>query len=111
MTSLFVELMKSETVKHGIELSEFNDPRIRWDYPKYRMRQFARRYSLDKATEHREKRKVLEQKVKELESLISTEADECILQEYNKGKQDLEEVYDHTTEGIIVRSKTDWYEL
>ena len=85
----FVELMKSEIVKYNMELSEFNDPRIRWDYLKHRMRQFARRYSIDKAREHREKRKALEQKVKELESLISTEVEECSLQEYNKCKQDL----------------------
>ena len=75
------------------------------------MRQFARRYSFDKARGRREKRKNLEQKVKELESLISTGAEECSLQEYNKCKQDLEEIYNYITEGIILRSKTDWYEL
>ena len=58
--------MKSEIVKHDMELSEFNDPRIRWDYLKYRMRQFAQRHSIDKARGHREKRKALEQKVNPL---------------------------------------------
>ena len=53
----FVEMMKSEIVKYDMELSEFNDPRIRWDYLKYRMRRFARRYSIDKARRRREKRK------------------------------------------------------
>ena len=57
------------------------------------------------------KGKDLEQKVKELESLISTGAEECSLQEYNKCKQDLEEIYNYITEGVILRSKTDWYEL
>ena len=103
--------MKSEIVKYNMELSEFNDPRTRWDYLKYRMRQFAWRYSIDKAREHREKRKASVQKVKELESLISTEAEECSLQEYNKCKQDLEEIYNYITEGIILRSKPDWHEL
>ena len=107
----FVELMKSEIVKYDMELSEFNDPRIRWDYLKYRMTQFARRYSIDKARGRREKRKDLEQKVKELQSLISTGAGECSLQEYNKCKQDLEEIYNYIAEDIILRSKTDWYEL
>ena len=107
----FVELMKSETVKYDMELSEFNDPKIRWDYLKYRMRQFALRYSIDKARGRKEKRKALEQKVKELESLISTGAEECSLQEYNKCKKDLEEIYNYITKGIILRSKTDWYEL
>ena len=50
-------------------------------------------------------------RVKELESLISTDSEECSLQEYNKCKQDLEEIYNYITEGIILRSKTDWYEL
>ena len=103
--------MKPEIVKYDMELCEFNGPRIRWDFLKYGMRQFARRYSIDKARGHREKRKDLEQKVKELESLISTGAEECSLQEYNKCKQDLEEIYYYITEGIILRSKTDWYEL
>ena len=40
-----------------MELSEYNDPGTRWDYLKYRMRQFARRYSVDKARERREKEK------------------------------------------------------
>ena len=75
------------------------------------MRQFARRHSIDKARRRREKRKASEQKVKELESLISTGAEECSLQEYNKCKQDLKEIYNYITEGIILRSKTDWYEL
>ena len=103
--------MKSEIVKYDMELSEFNDPRIRWEYLKYRMRQFAQRYSIDKTRGRREKRKALEQKVKELESLISTKAEECSLQEYNKCKQVLEEIYNYITEGIIIRSKTDWYAL
>ena len=89
-----------------MESSEFNDPRISQDYLKYRMRQFAGRYSIHKARGCRGKRKALEQKAKELESLISTGAEE-----YNKYKQDLEEIYNYITEGIISRSKTDWYEL
>ena len=48
--------MKSEIVKYDMELSEINDPRIRRDYFKYRMRQFARRYSVDKARGRREKK-------------------------------------------------------
>ena len=103
----FVELMKSEIVKYDMELSEFSDPRIRWDYLKYRMRQFDRRYSIDKARGRRKKRKASEQKVKELESLISTEAEECSLQEYNKCKQDLKEIYNYIAESIVLRSKTD----
>ena len=51
----FVKLIKTEIVNYNMELSEFNDPRIRWDHLKYRMRQFSGRYSIDKAKERREK--------------------------------------------------------
>ena len=71
--------------------------------PKYRMRQFAWRYSIDEARGHQENRKALEQKVKELENLISTGAEEYSLQDLNKCKQDLEEIYNYITEGIILR--------
>ena len=52
----FVELMKSRIVKHNMKLSEFNDPGIRWDYLKNRMRQFPRKYSIDKTRERRKKK-------------------------------------------------------
>ena len=62
----FVELMKSEIVKYDIELSEFNDPRAEWDCLKYRMRQFARRYPIDKARGRREKEKLQNRRLKNL---------------------------------------------
>ena len=34
-----------------------------------------------------------------------------MIEEYHKFKAELEEIYDYITEGIILRSKTDWYEL
>ena len=33
-----------------------------------------------------------------------------MLEQYNKAKNELEALYDYITEGIILCSKTDWYE-
>ena len=32
------------------------------------------------------------------------------LKEYNSVKQELEQIYNYITEGIILRTRTDWYE-
>ena len=45
-----------------------------------------------------------------LSNLKSTNSNEELLEQYNKAKNELEHLYDYITEGIILRSKTDWYE-
>ena len=42
--------------------------------------------------------------------IISSNAEEIFIQEYHKSKHQLEEIYDYITQGIILRSKVDWYE-
>ena len=82
---------------------------MKWNYLKYKIRQFAKQYSIVKAKERRAKRVKLELRVKELEGLLSTDSQE-IAKEYYYCKQELESIYTYITEGIIMRSKTDWYE-
>ena len=48
--------------------------------------------------------------MKELDVLISSNAEETLIQEYHKCKHQLEEIYNYITQGIILRSKIDWYE-
>ena len=63
-----------------------------------------------KAHDRKSKRLNLEKKVKSLELQISSESSEELLQEYHKCKNDLDTIYDYITEGIILRSKVNWYE-
>ena len=44
-------------------------------------------------------------------SPISTYSDDLVIDEYHKYKAELEEIYNYITEVVILRSKTDWYEL
>ena len=48
--------------------------------------------------------------MKELEVLISSNAEETVIQEYHDCKHQLEEIYISIMQGIILRSRVDWYE-
>ena len=56
---------------------------MRWEYLKYKVREFSKQYSVDKAKERKAKRNKLELRVKELEVLISSNAKETVIQEYH----------------------------
>ena len=83
---------------------------MRWEYVKYKCREFSRSYSIKKAKERKSRRISLEKRIGELESLISSSSSQELLDEHNKCKYDLETLYDYITAGIILRSKSDWYE-
>ena len=59
---------------------------------------------------HKSRRTFLEWKVAELEILITSNSDDQVHKEYNQYKMELETLYDYITTGLILRSKTSWYE-
>ena len=69
-----------------------------------------KQYSVDKVKERKPKRNKLELRVKELEVLISSNAEGTFIQEYHDCKYQCEEIYNYITQGIILRSTVDWYE-
>ena len=60
----FVNLMKDEILISSNELHKFTDPRVKWDFLKYKIRQFAKDYATRKAKEGKAKRVALETKHK-----------------------------------------------
>ena len=52
----------------------------------------------------------LESKLKKLENNITVTSTDLELKEYNLVKQELEQIYNYITEGIILRTQTTWYE-
>ena len=103
--------MKDAILISSNVLHEFTNLRVKWDFLKYKIRQFAKDYATRKAKYRRTKRVALETKVRELESIISANSYDLVIEEYHKCKTEPEEIYDYITVGIILRSKTDWYEL
>ena len=52
---VFIELMKSEIPKFYQESEELRNPMMRWKYLKYKVRDFSKQYSVDKAREQKAK--------------------------------------------------------
>ena len=69
------------------------------------IRQFSLKISKEKAKQRKAKRIGFESRIKELESSISTKSDSALINEYNECKQELENLYDYITQGIILRSR------
>ena len=83
---------------------------MRWEFIKYKIRQFTINYSKEKASERKARRISLEKTVKRLEISLSTNSSETLLEEYYKYKNELESIYNFIAEGIILCSKANWYE-
>ena len=67
-------------------------------------------YSKQKSRERKQKRMSLESKLKTLDNNMTVTSTDLKLKEYNSVKQELEQIYNYITEGIILRTWTDWYE-
>ena len=102
----FVSRMKIKIPEFYEEATELSNPNARWDYVKYQIRQFSLKISKEKAKQRKTERIGLESRIKELESSISTKSDNVVINEYNECKQELENLYDYITQGIIMRSRT-----
>ena len=85
--------------------SDFDDIRVKWEFLKFKIRQFTQTYSKNKAREGMRKRLNLEKKVEILESKVSKSSDPEVLIQYDNAKNELEDLYDHITDGAILRSK------
>ena len=107
----FVEKTKETVSEVAVNItSQFEDYRIGWEFLKYNVRQFSQVYSKQKASEHREKRVNLKNKIEKLESNLSENSALEEILEYKNVKAQLDDIYNYITEGTILRSKVRWYE-
>ena len=74
------------------------------------MRQFSKKFSINKAKKRNARRLELESKVKEFKEQLTTASNDQLFNDYNKCKEKLESLYDYITDGIILRSRATWYE-
>ena len=90
--------------------SENDDPRINWEFLKYKIRQFTQIYSKEKARERRAKQKQLEKEIEKMEHSITEHCDPILLNQSETAKAELDELYNYITKGPILRSKVRWFE-
>ena len=106
----FINKMQDLINKVSSNFNEFDDPRINFEFLKYKIRNFAREYSINKAKERKSRREFLEKECVRLETKYATDSSEETYQQHEKVKEELEKIYDYITEGIILRSKATFYE-
>ena len=87
-----------------------DDPRSSWDFLKFKIKELTRKYSAEKKAAENKTRLDLESKLKTLVNSLSTNPSENLLKEYEECKSRLKSLYDHITNGLIIRSKVSWYE-
>lgn len=81
-----------------------------WELLKYKIRCFSISFSKTKCKSTKQRIKMLESKVSEMEkSLKASDSSEHVKQLLDY-KSELNTYYKHITKGIIIRSKTQWYE-
>ena len=105
----FVEEMNEHIRK---TISNFkNDPNLcdqmKWELLKYEIRSFSINFSKNIAKQSRILQNNLEKKIKSLESNLDNDEN---FQEYTNAKNELETIYSKISEGIRIRSKSDWYQ-
>ena len=84
---------------------------MKWEFVKYKCRDLSRKSSIEKSRERRVRRVELENRLAELENMITTNPSEEVITEYSNCRSDLETLYNYITVGIIMRSKSNWYEF
>ena len=106
----FVESLKTEISNFRRDADQFDDVATGWEFMKYKCREYSRNYLIQMAKTRKRRRISLEKKVVELESLITLNSNDQLRKEYSSCKLELESLYEYITSGIILRSKTNWYE-
>ena len=109
---LFVESLQNEIRTVSCNLKDEQDPRVNWEFLKYKIFRFSKRYANEKAEKRRRKRVFLENKVLDLEKQIvnSPSISDALVTDYEGAKTKLENLYNYIADGAILRCKVRWYE-
>ena len=100
--------LERENLEFKVNSYEKIDPRINWEYLKFKMREFSRETAIKLLKGRKLERENLEFKVNSYEKIISPSEDD--LRDLDNAKAELEKIYDHIENGIILHSEARWYE-
>ena len=108
--ALFVQRLRE---KFSMWLDEINfcvDPRIKWDWMKYKIRKESISFSKLKAQERRRKIQAIENRLKICEERIAQSPTQENLANLESAKAEYEKEYDYIVRGSVIRSRATWYE-
>ena len=89
---------------------DFTDPIIRWEYLKYKIRDFSIAFSREYWKEKNEKIQQLENELERLESEYAINNTDMNLELLENTKLELEQVNIEKAEGAIIRARVKWHE-
>jgi len=96
------------------EACVLKDKRSVWEYIKYKIREFSIRYGKQKSQKMKGMEVRYEEKLKHLEEELDKEANEnrynVICEQIKEVEANLKEIDDYKTQGLILRSRSQWYE-
>ena len=109
---LFVESLQNEIRTASSNFKYEQDLRVNWEFFKYKIFRFSKRYANEKAEKTKRKRVFLENKLLDLEKQMvnSPSMSDALVTDYEGAKTELENLYDFIANGAILRSKVRWYE-
>jgi hypothetical protein len=89
---------------------EFANATIKWDFLKYKIREFAMRFSKKYWKKQREIETTLQKELEELNSRFADTPNEELSNACDAKRLELENLYERKTEGAIVRARANWHE-
>ena len=103
----FITENYSEWLEDG---KEIQDPRVLWDFIKYKISYESITYSKQKARIRREKLLDLEQKIKECTAKCDEQPSQENFSDLEILQTEYDSQYDYIAQGAIIRSRVNWYE-
>ena len=96
------------TINRTIAETSSANPHLQWEFLKYEVRKFSIKFSKARSKNSRIDKEKHENNIKYFESNPNNGT--VSQEDYNQSKSWLDNWYDDYTKGIILRSKSDWYE-
>ena len=106
----YVSLIKDKYNSWIEEGKDFEDPRVLWDFIKYKIRQETITYSKIKARKRREKLLNLEKNMKDCQSACDLDPSLKNLNDLETLQTEYDQHYEFIAQGQIIRSRANWYE-
>ena len=104
---VYVENTKKLLTEINTSNEFIGDAQTKREFLKYEIRKFMIDYSKAVSKIRKQQRINLEQELKNLENKLTSEENRKLYSHY---KNYLEFIYDHTADGIRIRSKCEWYQ-
>ena len=107
----FVDIMSNKITEFVQMSQQLTSERSKWEYIKYKIREWVQQQSKIKARDRREAVKQLEVEIRSLEQLNNTPRDAAeIYIRLERARSDLNKHYEFITQGIIIQYGVQYYE-